>query len=194
MEKKIVHLVNFIEAVDTINDPDKGYYYLIIDDDKFQIKAATTQNPIEAGTFYKYYGNITFAEDTFVIDNIGFILPNNLPYNDSVTFPSSSFDLGTVYTSVNSLRVTDMESPIFKPTIQALNLQYAEPDERDCQGFFKNGAYVEYTRLFAEGFGYFTYDVLDPFPFYIDATKSFGFSRDERTRFSIVESFTEADQ
>lgn len=133
VEKKLIHMVDFIEAVDTINDPDSDYIILHEDGDYYIFDIEQSSTPIEAGSFYKYSEGYNDELD-IVIDDYAISLnehePDPFASQSNTKFPKSQFDLGSNYTNVTYSNLP-LQDPIAVTTAQRNNMTYNTSDLPD---------------------------------------------------------------
>lgn len=139
-------MVDFIEAVDTINDPEGNYYYLEITDDSFNFIEGETSTPIEAGTFYTYYRN-QYTDVHIVIDNVALSFTENPTptSHEKYTFSKSFFDLGSLYSSVSTTSFSSQDvqtEPILYYTIKK-NDMILNQEEISSGAFLRLGPFAK---------------------------------------------------
>lgn len=119
-------MVDFIEAVDTINDPDSDYLILREDGDYYIFDVDQQSTPIEAGSFYKYSDGYNDDPD-IVIDEYAISLneyePDPLARQAYTKFPKSQFDLGSNYSNVTYSNLP-LQDPISVTTAHRNNMTY----------------------------------------------------------------------
>lgn len=117
-ETTLIHMEDFIQATQTINEPEEPYMYLSEDNENYIISIGSKTQTIEEGTFYKYLS----LYPTFNVNYKSFRLDGISIGTATFTFPKSKFDIGpqaaTIRTSI------DLTDPFIQNIIQRNNLTY----------------------------------------------------------------------
>lgn len=204
VEKKLIHMVDFIEAVDTINDPESNYLILHEDNDDYIFDVEQQTTPIEAGSFYKYYDGMSGVPD-IVIDDYAIGLNEYEPEVDPIgfaaftKFPKSQFDLGSNYSNVTYSNLP-LQDPIAVTTAHRNNMTY---NSSDLPGGLYTTVKVSNSQLQMTSSNYSSlnecYYIADrrinastPFTVYLPTGESFLITY--TTWFFKVTQFTESDQ
>lgn len=131
-------MVDFIEAVDTINEPQEDYLFLNEDDNNYIFEFRNKRNPIEAGSFYAYVDPSEEDLPDIAIDNICFTLREFSQSYNKVYFPKNMFDLGSVYQNVSDLSSIELNDPFISLNASKNNMIYSETGTQQIANYFQS--------------------------------------------------------
>lgn len=161
VDKDIIHLLNFVEAGETINEPEQEYWLLEEDDTNYYISKYNTNTPIDAGNFYKYEDGTAGSNNAEIcINQYSYhLVENNLTSGKQYVFNKDDYDIGSIYTSIEDQDITFEEQDplvILNKTLQNLMESSTVPyptytgitfDNSRCNLYIQNQVYSVGTEI-----------------------------------------------